>query len=305
MCVFMLLNWFLLRWFDIEMNTEKEKDFTLNPGLVANECLNLFVPFLFQLHYYRYLWKKSKAYKTFSDKVSTFLKGPSWKPGKPRLGDHVDNPKVCIPSLPPKRAAAFLPGEPVYSRSFTRKCHMKTEQQSLCWDITTSRAFVSSSGGRLWDWNRTPLSVNVRAEPSRLQRCGLLWNCHTFSPPAKKRRNALVTKARAPCQQGDSAGGKQKSESLGFFFLISAAEEGLKKVRAFWQSCRFQMRCGGNPNVLNRVPGSTHVPTFAYRCPRGGPKEATFSLSRHKVSHSILTEGLIYSRVFGGNRSTP
>uniref|UniRef100_A0A8C7Z652 Transmembrane protein 195 n=1 Tax=Oryzias sinensis TaxID=183150 RepID=A0A8C7Z652_9TELE len=51
-----------------------------------------------QLHYYRYLWKKSKAYKTFSDKVSTFLKGPSWKPGKARLGDHVDNPKVSIPT---------------------------------------------------------------------------------------------------------------------------------------------------------------------------------------------------------------
>uniref|UniRef100_A0A3P9KPC3 Alkylglycerol monooxygenase n=1 Tax=Oryzias latipes TaxID=8090 RepID=A0A3P9KPC3_ORYLA len=53
-----------------------------------------------QLHYYRYLWKKSKAYKTFSDKVSTFLKGPSWKPGKPRLGDHVDNPKVTGREVP-------------------------------------------------------------------------------------------------------------------------------------------------------------------------------------------------------------
>lgn len=78
-----------------------------------------------------------------------------------------------------------------------------------------------------------------------------------------------------------------------------------RKSEPFGRAAGLQMRCGGNPNVLNRVPGSTHVPTFAYRCPRGGPKEATFSLSRHKVSHSILTEGLIYSRVFGGNRSTP
>ncbi|MEQ2231559.1 hypothetical protein ILYODFUR_001734 [Ilyodon furcidens] len=51
-----------------------------------------------QLHYYVYLWKKSRAYKTISNKVSTFIKGPSWKPGKPRLGDHVDNPKI-LPAL--------------------------------------------------------------------------------------------------------------------------------------------------------------------------------------------------------------
>uniref|UniRef100_A0AAX7SPK8 Alkylglycerol monooxygenase n=1 Tax=Astatotilapia calliptera TaxID=8154 RepID=A0AAX7SPK8_ASTCA len=49
-----------------------------------------------QLHYYLYLWKKSKTYKTISNKLSTFLNGPSWKPGKRRLGDHNDNPKVCI-----------------------------------------------------------------------------------------------------------------------------------------------------------------------------------------------------------------
>ncbi|XP_024114373.1 alkylglycerol monooxygenase [Oryzias melastigma] len=53
-----------------------------------------------QFHYYRYLWKKSKAYRTFSDKLSTFLKGPSWKPGKARLGDHVDNPKVTGREVP-------------------------------------------------------------------------------------------------------------------------------------------------------------------------------------------------------------
>lgn len=51
--------------------------------------------FFFQLHYYVYLWKRSRTYKTVSDKMSTFIKGPSWKPGKRRLGDHVDNPKVC------------------------------------------------------------------------------------------------------------------------------------------------------------------------------------------------------------------
>lgn len=53
-----------------------------------------------QLHYYRYLWKKSKYYKKISNKLQTFLNGPSWKPGKPRLGDHVDNPKVTGKELP-------------------------------------------------------------------------------------------------------------------------------------------------------------------------------------------------------------
>lgn len=53
-----------------------------------------------QLHYYRYLWKKSKTFKTISNKVSTFLNGPSWRPGKPRLGDHVGNPKVTGQEVP-------------------------------------------------------------------------------------------------------------------------------------------------------------------------------------------------------------
>lgn len=53
-----------------------------------------------QLHYYLYLWKKSKTYKTISNKLSSFLNGPSWKPGKRRLGDHNDNPKVTGKEVP-------------------------------------------------------------------------------------------------------------------------------------------------------------------------------------------------------------
>uniref|UniRef100_A0A3B5QXY4 Alkylglycerol monooxygenase n=1 Tax=Xiphophorus maculatus TaxID=8083 RepID=A0A3B5QXY4_XIPMA len=62
-----------------------------------------------QLHYYVYLWKRSKTYKTVSDKMSTFIKGPSWKPGKRRLGDHVDNPKVTGNEIPhgPKWSLTF------------------------------------------------------------------------------------------------------------------------------------------------------------------------------------------------------
>uniref|UniRef100_A0A3Q1C954 Alkylglycerol monooxygenase n=1 Tax=Amphiprion ocellaris TaxID=80972 RepID=A0A3Q1C954_AMPOC len=47
-----------------------------------------------QFHYYLYLWKKSKIYKTIIHKLATFFNGPSWKPGKSRLGDHDDNPKM-------------------------------------------------------------------------------------------------------------------------------------------------------------------------------------------------------------------
>lgn len=53
-----------------------------------------------QLHYYRYLWKKSKIYKTISHKLAAFFYGPSWRPGKSRLGDHDKNPKVTGKELP-------------------------------------------------------------------------------------------------------------------------------------------------------------------------------------------------------------
>ncbi|XP_078108296.1 alkylglycerol monooxygenase isoform X3 [Sander vitreus] len=53
-----------------------------------------------QLHYYLHLWRKSNTFNDVSDKLSTFFKGPSWKPGKPRLGDHVDNPKVTGQEVP-------------------------------------------------------------------------------------------------------------------------------------------------------------------------------------------------------------
>lgn len=53
-----------------------------------------------QLHYYRYLWKKSTYYKKITNKFLTFWNGPSWKPGKPRLGDHKDNPKVTGKEVP-------------------------------------------------------------------------------------------------------------------------------------------------------------------------------------------------------------
>lgn len=65
---------------------------------MAGSCLpHILVCFFpFQLHYYHGLWKKSSKYKSISDKLLTFVNGPSWKPGKSRLGDHSDNPQVSM-----------------------------------------------------------------------------------------------------------------------------------------------------------------------------------------------------------------
>lgn len=47
-----------------------------------------------QLHYYKYVWRKFQRFRTILNKLSVVFKGPSWKPGKPRLGDHAEVPKV-------------------------------------------------------------------------------------------------------------------------------------------------------------------------------------------------------------------
>ncbi|KAK2845059.1 hypothetical protein Q5P01_011718 [Channa striata] len=62
--------------------------------------INTFEILYVQLHYYLGLWQRSNTYETIGDKLSTFIKGPSWKPGKSRLGDHDDNPKVTGKEMP-------------------------------------------------------------------------------------------------------------------------------------------------------------------------------------------------------------
>ncbi|XP_061631560.1 alkylglycerol monooxygenase isoform X3 [Phyllopteryx taeniolatus] len=47
-----------------------------------------------QFHYYLSLWRRSTTYSSHTDKVSTFVNGPSWRPGTPRLGNHDHVPKV-------------------------------------------------------------------------------------------------------------------------------------------------------------------------------------------------------------------
>ncbi|XP_051921843.1 alkylglycerol monooxygenase [Hippocampus zosterae] len=47
-----------------------------------------------QFHYYLSLWRRSTTYSSLADKVSTFVKGPSWTPGNPRLGNYNLVPKL-------------------------------------------------------------------------------------------------------------------------------------------------------------------------------------------------------------------
>ncbi|KAJ4930899.1 hypothetical protein JOQ06_025202 [Pogonophryne albipinna] len=67
-------------------------------GLVSP--INTFEILYVQLHYYLYLGRRSTTFKTINDKCLTFINGPSWKPGKPRLGDHLDNPKLTGQEVP-------------------------------------------------------------------------------------------------------------------------------------------------------------------------------------------------------------
>ncbi|KAK5922122.1 hypothetical protein CgunFtcFv8_019419 [Champsocephalus gunnari] len=67
-------------------------------GLVSP--INTFEILYVQLHYYLYLGRRSTTFNTISDKCLTFINGPSWKPGKPRLGDHLDNPKLTGQEVP-------------------------------------------------------------------------------------------------------------------------------------------------------------------------------------------------------------
>uniref|UniRef100_A0A3Q3W4C1 Alkylglycerol monooxygenase n=1 Tax=Mola mola TaxID=94237 RepID=A0A3Q3W4C1_MOLML len=62
--------------------------------------INTFEIIHVQLHYYLHLWRRSTAYKTIGDKLSTFFKGPSWEPGKRRLGDHTEIPQVIGEEVP-------------------------------------------------------------------------------------------------------------------------------------------------------------------------------------------------------------
>ena len=60
--------------------------------------------YLFQLFYMKSVFEKACSMDNFSDKVSSFLKGPGWFPGTGRLGDLQMVPEVI-----------FLPGKQFYN----------------------------------------------------------------------------------------------------------------------------------------------------------------------------------------------
>ena len=54
----------------------------------------------FQLFYMKHVFEKSLGMKSWSDKISAFLKGPGWFPGTERLGDLSMVPEVQVKSIP-------------------------------------------------------------------------------------------------------------------------------------------------------------------------------------------------------------
>ncbi|KAM9512598.1 LOW QUALITY PROTEIN: alkylglycerol monooxygenase [Salvelinus alpinus] len=53
-----------------------------------------------QFNYYKYLWRRYNRYKKIFNKLGVLWKGPSWKPGKAKLGDHAEVPEVTGEELP-------------------------------------------------------------------------------------------------------------------------------------------------------------------------------------------------------------
>ncbi|XP_046899119.1 alkylglycerol monooxygenase isoform X1 [Hypomesus transpacificus] len=62
--------------------------------------INTFEILTVQLHYYRYVWRRFKKNTKIANKLSVIFRGPSWKPGKPRLGDHAEVPTVTGQEMP-------------------------------------------------------------------------------------------------------------------------------------------------------------------------------------------------------------
>ncbi|KAJ8354509.1 hypothetical protein SKAU_G00220760 [Synaphobranchus kaupii] len=62
--------------------------------------INSFDPIYVQFHYYSYIWRRFWKAPGIKHKLSIIFKGPSWRPGKPRLGDHRQLTKVTPNEAP-------------------------------------------------------------------------------------------------------------------------------------------------------------------------------------------------------------
>lgn len=61
-------------------------------GLVHS--INSLDPLYIQIHHLKYIFSKAKEYSGIGSKLSTFLKGPGWTPGQPRLGNYEEISEV-------------------------------------------------------------------------------------------------------------------------------------------------------------------------------------------------------------------
>ncbi|KAF2901776.1 hypothetical protein ILUMI_04410 [Ignelater luminosus] len=71
---------------------KEQKDEEIIYGLVFNQPS--FNPFYLQTFYTVYVVEKCKSMKTWKDKLAAIFYGPSWQPGRPRLGAEKDKIKV-------------------------------------------------------------------------------------------------------------------------------------------------------------------------------------------------------------------
>ncbi|KAF7657148.1 hypothetical protein LDENG_00031240 [Lucifuga dentata] len=62
--------------------------------------INTFEILHVQFYYYIDLWRRSNTYKNINEKLSTYVKGPSWKPGESQQSDHSKSPKVTGEEVP-------------------------------------------------------------------------------------------------------------------------------------------------------------------------------------------------------------
>ncbi|XP_036394612.1 alkylglycerol monooxygenase [Megalops cyprinoides] len=62
--------------------------------------INTFDTLFVQFHYYPYIWGKFWKAPGIKNKLWIIFKGPSWEPGKPRLGDRTLVPKVTGEEVP-------------------------------------------------------------------------------------------------------------------------------------------------------------------------------------------------------------
>ncbi|KAJ7985399.1 hypothetical protein DPEC_G00351650 [Dallia pectoralis] len=99
----------LIIW-DRLFGTFAPEGFKVVYGLV--HPINTFDIIYVQLHYYKYLWESFNGYPSIFNKFAVLWKGPSWEPGKPRLGDHLTVPQITGEELP------FYPSWPLVQQVY-------------------------------------------------------------------------------------------------------------------------------------------------------------------------------------------